>query len=58
MITWLRRSELVRVDPADLVVVFLFQFLEMPNPNLWPVEGDGPALNLPKNGHGYPQGSR
>ena len=28
----------------------------MPNPNLWPAEGAGPTLNLPKNGPRYPPG--
>ena len=41
------------MDPADLVV-FPFLFLELLNQNLWPAEGAGPTLHLPKNGPGYP----
>ena len=44
------------MDPADLAVFFPFLFLELLNPNLWPAEGAGPTLNLPKNGPRYPPG--
>ena len=56
MMIWPRCSELLCMDPADLAVFFPFLFLELLNPNLWPAEGAGPTLNLPKNGPGYPPG--
>ena len=52
--TWPRCLELLRMDPADLVVVFPFLFLELPNPNLRPPDGAGPALKFLKNGPSYP----
>ena len=57
MMIWPRCSELLCMDPADLAVFFPFLFLEMPNPNLWPAERAGPALNFSKNGPGYTPGS-
>ena len=56
MMPWPRCSELLRMDHPDLVVVFPFLFLELPNPNLRPPDGVGLALNFPGNGPGYPPG--
>ena len=56
MMIWPRCSELLCMDPADLAVFFPFLFLELLNQNLWPAEGAGPTLNLPKNGPRYPPG--
>ena len=56
MMTWPRCSELLCMDPADLVFCPLL-FLEVLDPNLWPAKGAGPTLNLPKTGPGYPPGS-
>ena len=53
---WPRCSELLCMNPADLVVFSPSLFLELLNPNLWSAEGAGPTLKLPKNGPGYPPG--
>ena len=48
MKTWPHCSELLPMDPADLVVFSPLFFLELPNANLPPAERADPALNFPK----------
>ena len=43
------------MDPAELAVFLPILFLDIPYPNLWPAEGAGPTLNLPKMAMAIPR---